>query len=874
MENKRIRLLMQPSDYQGVGSFRNIWPSQSIQKNFVNDFDVEIGVDIDFNNIDYLSKFDIIHFHRQMGEFEKFPELSKKLREKGVVLIMDIDDYWDPATTHPLYEVVKNDKLCEKILSNIKNVDCVTTTTEIFRKHILKYNPYVHVIPNALDMEHKMWKSEIQENKSGKCRISIICGSSHYHDLILLKDSMNKLNSSQEMRDKYQLILCGFDIRGTKTEIRPDNSRNTINIQPHESIWNDFERIFTSNYSLIKNKEYVEYLKKIRKEDFPGFEMENYIRRWTLPLTQYGKHYDYCDVCLAPLAITEKYKELQSGEIVAYDENDRRIGTIKTRSHTFNEAKCIVGDSLISTNIGFLNIKNIVENKTKCLTEINGHQNIVTNYFKYDNMDTIKITTNKGYEIEGTPHHKIQINKRWIELKDLKINDDIELTCPEFLQKNYQQISFPMLLTKNMTEEKIKNCDEDMIPKITINEKWGRFLGYMLGDGNYGGSSLVRISCDKRYTDVVDDVLFLYRSMGLNPTIVNKTPDKRCKNSLAKEGFGVDLVSTCITFLKIAKKYNLCGTKGKTFRIPDIILQSPKSVIKEFLRGLFESDGTVESCGLSLCSKDLKLIQQVQCILLGFNITSLIYYSYNKHYNKYYYVLRLGRNASEIFYKEINFVSKAKKEKLKIIIKKPHSNAFKIQSFKDKITKIEFGKNTVYDVEVENVHSYNANGIINHNSELKIIESGMKKKALIAQDFGIYKELLRDGKNAILIPTSNNKDGWYKAIKELILNPDLRETLANNLHEFVKDRYELKTVTDKRVDFYKKILIEKEMGVLDEYSKKRANMNEKPIQLSNVFDSGQLKNFSISSGGSKSDEYKRTLDAVLRTPSSMFTKIP
>ena len=50
-------------------------------------------------------------------------------------------------------------------------------------------------------------------------------------------------------------------------------------------------------YSLIKNKQYVEYLKKIKKDDFPGFELENYVRRWTLPLTQYGRHYDYCDVC-------------------------------------------------------------------------------------------------------------------------------------------------------------------------------------------------------------------------------------------------------------------------------------------------------------------------------------------------------------------------------------------------------------------------------------------------------------------------------------------------------------------------------------------------------------------------------------------------
>lgn len=336
MENKK-RILLIPSDLMGVGHFRSIWPAQSMQNNFSNDFDVEIGIDTDFNNIEYLSKFDIIHFHRQFGDYAKFPEISKKLRDKGVIMIMDIDDYWEPPVTHPLYEIVKKDKLTEKIISNLKHVDCVTTTTDIFKEYILKYNPYAYIIPNAIDMDHKMWKSEVQENKSGKCRISWIGGSSHLYDLLLLKDSMIKTNSSPELEDKYQIIMCGFDTRGTITEIRPDGSSNTRTIQPYESVWNRFEQLFTSDYSLIKNKEYVNYLKKIKKEEFENSDLENYVRRWTLPLTQYGRHYDYCDVCLSPLEEIERYKELPDGTKVI--ESDPRPGTIKTRLHHFNNVK-------------------------------------------------------------------------------------------------------------------------------------------------------------------------------------------------------------------------------------------------------------------------------------------------------------------------------------------------------------------------------------------------------------------------------------------------------------------------------------------------------------------------------------------------------
>jgi len=336
--NKKIKILMQPSDYQGVGYWRTIWPAQSMQKHHNDEFDIEIGVDVNFEDINYLSKFDIIHFHRQMGDYAKFPELAAKLSQKGILIIMDIDDYWEPATTHPLYEIVKKEKLSEKILSNLKYVDFITTTTDIFKKYILKHNPNVHVIPNAVDMTQKMWLSESQENKSGKCRIAWAGGSSHLHDLLLLNDSMTKLNHSQDLKDKYQIVMCGYDIRGSITEIMPDGSTNMRQIQPQESVWNRFESIFTSDYSLIKNKEYVEYLKRIKKDDFPGYELENYIRRWTLPLTQYGKHYDYCDVCLAPLEEVEVIKFLaENKEIVS--PNDPRPGTITSRLHYFNEVK-------------------------------------------------------------------------------------------------------------------------------------------------------------------------------------------------------------------------------------------------------------------------------------------------------------------------------------------------------------------------------------------------------------------------------------------------------------------------------------------------------------------------------------------------------
>ena len=346
MSNKKIKVLMVPSDSQGVGHFRNIWPAQALSKHFDGEFDVEINLNPNVENIEYMKQFDIIHFHRHLGPYELMSQIFPRLKAEGIKLVMDIDDYWEPPTTHPLFEAVKKEKISEKIIETIKQSDYVTTTTEVFASYIRKYNENVFVIPNALDMNDSMWKSAVKPNDTDRCRISWIGGSSHMHDLKLLEPSMTKLYSNKELEDKFQMVMCGFDIRGSITEIGQDASgkeiRNTRAIAPHETIWLKFEEIFTNKYSdLRKDEAYVKWLKKIKREDYENEYSKSYVRRWTLPLTQYGKHYDYCDVCLAPIEAIERYKEIindkKEREIVS--ELDPRPGTIKTRTHYFNEVK-------------------------------------------------------------------------------------------------------------------------------------------------------------------------------------------------------------------------------------------------------------------------------------------------------------------------------------------------------------------------------------------------------------------------------------------------------------------------------------------------------------------------------------------------------
>jgi arabinogalactan endo-1,4-beta-galactosidase len=97
-------------------------------------------------------------------------------------------------------------------------------------------------------------------------------------------------------------------------------------------------------------------------------------------------------------------------------------------------------------------------------------------------------------------------------------------------------------------------------------------------------------------------------------------------------------------------------------------------------------------------------------------------------------------------------------------------------------------------------------------SQLKVIEAGFHKKALIAQNFGPYQIDLKNAvkfgggfdetANSILVDTNKNHKDWYDSIKKLVKNPEIITVLQENLHNTVKDTYSLNKVTESRRELY------------------------------------------------------------------------
>ena len=99
-------------------------------------------------------------------------------------------------------------------------------------------------------------------------------------------------------------------------------------------------------------------------------------------------------------------------------------------------------------------------------------------------------------------------------------------------------------------------------------------------------------------------------------------------------------------------------------------------------------------------------------------------------------------------------------------------------------------------------------------SQLKVIEAGFYKKALIASDVGPYtidlKHALNKGEftdgNALVVDKHRNKSDWAKHIKKLIKNPTFAEDLGERLYETVNGTYDMDTVTKKRSEIYKEVV--------------------------------------------------------------------
>ena len=295
----KIKILAIPSDKHGVGKFRIMDPYTFIGEKHSDD----VHVDITFNaedNDEYFLNYDIVVFHSFIHQTTHDSNVNriKWLKSKGIKVIMDIDDLWFVDQRHPMYHQIKASRIGEMKIEMMKLVDTITTTTPIFAKTIMdRLNvKNVQIFPNAVNEDESQF--QVNTTKSDKIRFGWLGGSSHLHDLELMSNGISSTHYS--FKDKAQFVLCGFDLRGTVTEVAPNGEKRQRPIKPSETVWYTYEKFFTDNYKVL-SEEYKNYLHNFTETPSFNDENEPYRRRWTKEINSYATNYNTFDVSLAPL---------------------------------------------------------------------------------------------------------------------------------------------------------------------------------------------------------------------------------------------------------------------------------------------------------------------------------------------------------------------------------------------------------------------------------------------------------------------------------------------------------------------------------------------------------------------------------------------
>jgi stage V sporulation protein R len=169
------------------------------------------------------------------------------------------------------------------------------------------------------------------------------------------------------------------------------------------------------------------------------------------------------------------------------------------------------------------------------------------------------------------------------------------------------------------------------------------------------------------------------------------------------------------------------GRCARMKEIPECILRSPKVVMSAFLRAYFDCDGYAGKAGVILSTASEELGKQIQIVLLNYGILS----SRKQQEDGCWHVRITGESAIK-YREEIGFGLTRKQEKLDQYI--DEHKFFCKERWEDEVVEISRGKDTVYDISVEETHRYSAQGFMNHNSFVDYHIMAREGLAALGQD--------------------------------------------------------------------------------------------------------------------------------------------
>ena len=363
---------------------------------------------------------------------------------------------------------------------------------------------------------------------------------------------------------------------------------------------------------------------------------------------------------------------------------------------------CVTGDTFVATAEGYRRIKDIVGTSQNI---VNGNGDIVpvSKIFKTGTKGVYAIRTQSGYSVRVTSDHKVlTVNRGDVPASKLQVTDIIKLRGAGF-------------------------------GSVSLSEDAATVLGAVVGDGCVTQGTMV-ITSGKDERAVSERFA---RSMNALKTESVANYAYAMRETHVREAATALRVSTSsVGLIDYLSKYAVMDEGSDRKRFTDAFFETDHLTQRAVLRSLYTADGTVANYGeksqhVSLDSTSMELLQQVQLLLLNFDIKSKLYVNRRsegqtvamlpdgqggmKEYSvKQMHSLRVSRSSRVLFEKEIGFLPESKKSIiLEYVNKSVGTYADKME---DRILSITpDGIEDVYDLTEPISNHFVANGIVVHN---------------------------------------------------------------------------------------------------------------------------------------------------------------
>lgn len=369
-----------------------------------------------------------------------------------------------------------------------------------------------------------------------------------------------------------------------------------------------------------------------------------------------------------------------------------------------DEISCLTACTRVGTNRGLLKISEVqvgdkCDHGTICAKQMMGVKPVY------------RLTTRRGYRIRATDNHLLAL--------------DSGEFCPvgQSLGKKVR-LQQPMMATDDYIET--WSGFGGVAHSLKITPRWGAFLGYYMGDGSLSGHTLSFIADGKDDDLHADLTNLMQETLGVFPNFRRVGGAFEIRSAVREiAGLLQRLGCTQRVNLKRASSNREGASQGRFVCVPECIWKSPRPVVREFLRYVFEADGwtSMDVPLVKFFSKYTNFVRDVQRLLLAFGVMSTIRAVTRKLLGKVHPGFELAINARESvkFFKEIGFVSLRKNNGFaRSYMPSANDGRCRTETMDDEVVSIEpDGTEEVWDIQIDGEPVFGAGGLLVHNCFLR-----------------------------------------------------------------------------------------------------------------------------------------------------------